>query len=184
MAIAHRRQAARSLVRAWTVKVWTAADSTDSPFPVRGCRRTISAGQAGPVGAGARGGPAVPAARERPACATILPPNRRADRRCAACARAAQEPATGREEAAAALQAPPMAALPATASARRSWSTAAVPRAAGPRSVLPARPLLPARPFLAGPPFPPAPVSAAPMDLRPAGPSPAARPVAAGGAGG
>src|SRR6516162_179598 len=114
---------------------------------------------AAPVAAAARDGPAVPAARERPARATVLPPNRPAGRRCAACARAAQEQARGREEAGAALQALPLAALPARALARRSRSRAAAPRAAEVRSAPQARSLLAARPL------PPARVAAATWNL-------------------
>src|SRR5262249_10518738 len=114
---------------------------------------------------------AVPTAQERPARVTILPPSRPAGRRCVACARAAQEQATGqREEAQAALQALPMAALPAIASVRQSrLPTAPAARAAArARRAPPARPLPPARPW------PAAPVAAARWSLRPAGPPAAA----------
>src|SRR5262249_44321083 len=114
------------------------------------------------VAAAACGGPAVPAARERPGCATILPPSPPAGRRYAACARAAQGQAAGRGEAPAALQALAMAALPAIALAPPSRSTAAAPRAARARRALRARPL------------PPALVPAATWNLRRAGPPAAA----------
>src|SRR5262249_56450742 len=97
-------------------------------------------------------------------CVTIRLPSPTADRRCVACARAAQEEATAKE-ATAALQARPAAALPAMASALRPrWRgvAAAPPRAARARPAPPARPLAPAR------------AAAANWGLRPAEPPAAA----------
>src|SRR5262249_25113260 len=79
-------------------------------------RRRRSRPPAAPVAAAACGEATVRRARERRVCVTIRLPSPTADRRCVACARAAQEEATAKE-ATGALQALPAAPLPGPAPA-------------------------------------------------------------------